>query len=474
MIDSIIDFIFYIEVFMFQRFFIACVFAFFASTAFAQTTTLTISVTTDFFGSETSWDLDEDGPPIAAVAGVPSATYPDFAPGTFLQDVVITCGVAYTFTMLDSFGDGGAVFILTTAIGHVIPGNPFSPAGTGEQVAFTVPFALCSPPTGPNDQEGQQNGGTPLATQTTLSFTSTSAHKALINRLMRCRSDDVLDEEERRRRISSAEELDELDACPSFEDYPEQPRWNLWVNAGYTVIDGSSSSPDGGILNGVVGLDYKVNEDWVLGALAGYEWTDFDFARTNGTLEGGGFTLAAYSGLRISRNLTVDALLGHSWLNYDNDVAGDSGDFDATRWMLAGNITGHFLYGKYTIEPNLHGQIAWETQEGYITSGGTVVTKQTLTIGKVAFGPRVSRDHLMDNGTNAEFWGAVEGEYDFANNDSGTTNLNMDGDISARLSAGVDFDFTNEISLELDGNIGGLGAAGYTTYQGNVRVAVPF
>lgn len=449
---------------------------FFASTAFAQTTTLTVTITPDFLASQTGWGLVEDGPPVVVINNTPTGTYANLDFGPFVESIVITCGVPYTFRISDAFQDAGPVYNLTTAIGHVILPAPVTMTSgvSDEFVSFTVPLALCSPATGPSDTEDQQNGGTPTATQTALSFTSTSAHKALINRLMRCRSDDVLDEEERRRRISSGEELDELDACPSFEDYPEQPRWNLWVNAGYTVIDGSSSSPDGGILNGVVGLDYKVNEDWVLGALAGYEWTDFDFARTNGTLEGGGFTLAAYSGLRISRNLTIDALLGHSWLNYDNDVAGDSGDFDATRWMLAGNITGHFLYGKYTIEPNLHGQIAWETQEGYTTTGGTVVTKQTLTIGKVAFGPRVSRDHLMDNGTNAEFWGAVEGEYDFANNDSGTTNLNLDGDISARLSAGVDFDFTNEVSLELDGNIGGLGAAGYTSYQGNVRVAVPF
>lgn len=459
---------------MYQRFFLASLIVFFASTAFAQTTTLTITIITDNFGSETSWDLNDDTPPSLRVAFVDFNTYPDFSPGTFTQNLVIACGVPFTFNIYDSFGDGGPTFNLTTAIGHVIPNVPFLTASSAEARTFTVPLALCSRSTVLSDQEDQQTGGTPIATQTTLSFTSTSAHKALINRLMRCRSDDVLDEEERRRRISSGEELDELDACPSFEDYPEQPRWNMWVNAGYTVIDGSSSSADGGIFNGVVGLDYKANEDWVLGALAGYEWTDFDFARTNGTLKGGGFTLAAYTGLRISRNLTVDALVGHTWLNYDNDVAGDSGDFEASRWMLAGNITGHFLYGEYTIEPNLHGQIAWETQDGYTTSGAIIVSKQSLTIGKVAFGPRVSRDHLMDSGTNAEFWGAVEGEYDFTNADAGTSNFNLDGNVSARLSAGVDFDFTNDVSLELDGNIGGLGAEDYTSYQGNVRVAVPF
>lgn len=459
---------------MFLRIFLFSLVVVFSPAVFAQTTILTIDVTTDFFGSETSWDLVEDGPPSVPLSSVVAGTYPDFAPATFTQSVVVACGVPHTFTLFDAFGDGGSSANLTTAVGHMISNVPFSLGGSAESRTFTIPAALCSRGSNLSGQGEQQNGGTPFATQTTLSFTSTSAHKRLINRLMRCRSDDVLDEEERRRRISSGEELDALDACPSFEDYPEQPRWNLWVNAGYTVIDGSSSSPDGGIMNGVVGLDYKANEDWVLGALAGYEWTDFDFARTNGTLEGGGFTLAAYTGLRISRNLTVDALVGHTWLNYDNDVAGDSGDFDASRWMLAGNITGHFLYGHYTIEPNLHGQIAWETQESYVTTGNTIVAKQSLTVGKIAFGPRVSRDHLMENGTNAEFWGSIEGEYDFSNVDAGTSNLNLDGDVSARLSAGVDFDFSNDVSLELDGNIGGIGVDSYTSYQGNVRISVPF
>lgn len=466
---------------MFKRFFIACLLFLSLAISVVQAQTaeieITISIPANSFADQITWRLNDSSSMLVQNGG--ASAYPTFTVSNFTDVVriMINCGELYTFSISEGFGVGinppGGYQVLDITNGApLVPFEAFEPVPSGQSQEEIRSFSiLCSSSSG---HEDQQNGGTPLATQTTLSFTSTSAHKTLINRLMRCRSDDVLDEEERRRRISSGEELDELDACPSFEDYPEQPRWNLWVNAGYTVVDGSSSSPDGGILNGVVGLDYKVNEDWVLGALAGYEWTDFDFARTNGTLEGGGFTLAAYSGLRISRNLTIDALLGHSWLNYDNDVAGDSGDFDATRWMLAGNITGHFLYGKYTIEPNLHGQIAWESQEGYVTSGGTVVSKQSLTIGKVAFGPRVSRDHLMDNGTNAEFWGAIEGEYDFANNDSGTTNLNMDGDISARLSAGVDFDFTNEVSLELDGNIGGLGAAGYTTYQGNVRVALPF
>lgn len=455
---------------MFQRIFLACLFVFCASLAFAQTTTLTVTITTDFFDSETGWFVTEDLS-TNRIFDVPTGTYAVSGVTTYVENLTISCGVAYTFSITDANGDGGPTYELATLIGGTIQPATVMGGSGQENVAIFLPLTLCSPA---QNHEDQQSGGTPLATQTTLSFTSTSTHKALINRLMRCRSDDVLDEEERRRRISSGEELDELDACPSFEDYPEQPRWNMWVNAGYTVIDGSSSSSDGGIFNGVVGLDYKANEDWVLGALAGYEWTDFDFARTNGTLKGGGFTLAAYTGLRISRNLTVDALVGHTWLNYDNDVAGDSGNFDASRWMLAGNITGHFLYGEYTIEPNLHGQIAWETQDGYTTSGAIIVSKQNLTIGKVAFGPRVSRDHLMDSGTNAEFWGAVEGEYDFTNADAGTSNFNLDGNVSARLSAGVDFDFTKDVSLELDGNIGGLGAEDYTSYQGNVRVAVPF
>lgn len=439
---------------------------------------VTITVPANDFPDQITWRLTDSSSVLVQSGG--GSAYPSFAISDFVDIVPITinCGEPYTFSIDDAFGDGIAipggfqVFDVTNGV-PLVPFENYVElvvgAGTVEQNrTFVIQCASG------NSHLDQQNGGTPLATQTTLSFTSTSAHKAVINRLMRCRSDDVLDEEERRRRISSGEELDELDACPSFEEYPEQPRWNLWVNAGYTAIDGSSSSPDGGILNGVVGLDYKANSDWVLGALAGYEWTDFDFARTNGTLEGGGFTLAAYTGLRISRNLTIDALVGHTWLNYDNDVAGDSGDFDASRWMLAGNITGHFLYGKYTIAPNLHGQIAWEKQDGYVTSGNTIVASQNLTIGKVAFGPRVSRDHLMENGTNAEFWGSVEGEYDFSNADTGTVGINIDGDVSARVSAGVDFDFTNDWSLELDGNIGGLGAEDYTSYQGNVRLSVSF
>ena len=132
------------------------------------------------------------------------------------------------------------------------------------------------------------------------------------------------------------------------------------------------------------------------------------------------------------------------------------------------------MYGEYLIEPNLHGQIAWEKQDGYTTSGRTVVASQNLTIGKIAFGPRISRDHLMESGTIAEFWTSIEGEYDFLNGNEPSTSIDLEGQLSARISAGVDFDLTNDLSLEIDGNIGGIGIDDYTTYQGNIRLSVPF
>lgn len=244
---------------------------------------------------------------------------------------------------------------------------------------------------------------------------------------------------------------------------------NAWVRGSFTHYDGDAFS--GNTWNGVAGLDYLVRDGLLVGVLAGYENGDFDFDTTNGAFEGSGFTAGAYVGMQLSDTIVADAFVTHSWLTYDTRSGTATGTTDATRWLVSLNLTGQYaLAERLVLEPNAQFFYAHENRDAYTLSDATVVAENSVDSGRLSVGPRL-RYSVSDNWTAVA---SLQGEYDFSSETQTNTTLpDFDGMVSARFGLGMDGTFANGWSLNLSGDVGGIGSGDFLSYTGTGKLRIP-
>jgi hypothetical protein len=248
--------------------------------------------------------------------------------------------------------------------------------------------------------------------------------------------------------LSSGERRLSYDALSDPLLDAQQYSWNAWMRGTFNHFDGDAFS--GNAWNGMVGVDYRFNPSFVLGALAGYESGDFDFESTNGAFEGEGFTTGAYVGVKLSRNLNMSGFVAHSWLDYDNrsGLAGGgtaTGETNATRWLMSLNITGrHDLTANLILEPNLRLAYAHESQDAYSASDGKVIGANSIDSGQVSLGPTFR--YLIPDTSHGQ-WSvkaSVHGEYDLSSERQTSTVLpDFDDLVTVRLGLGIDGTLVN-------------------------------
>lgn len=117
-------------------------------------------------------------------------------------------------------------------------------------------------------------------------------------------------------------------------------RWNLWAAASYNRT-GSSFQPlqtSGNIWALTTGLDYRVNDNFLVGAvLAGdRSRTNLNYVAGGGNLAGDGLTVAPYMAYVFDRAWAVDASVGYGRSTYDISGGGVTGSFRGTRTF--GNV----------------------------------------------------------------------------------------------------------------------------------------
>ncbi len=255
----------------------------------------------------------------------------------------------------------------------------------------------------------------------------------------------------------------------------EQPASiNAWARGSFTHVDGDAVS--GNTWNGIVGIDYLVTDHVLVGLLGGLESGDLDFDVAGGATDGTGYTAGAYVGVQLSEQLTVEAFLTHSWLDYDTVVNTATGSTDASRVMVSANLIGNLPVSESLIfEPNMRLFYAHELQDGYTLSNGELVGRNTIDSGRISIGPKLHYFLNFDDGTNWSMFVSAHGEYDFSSEMQTVSTLpDFDGLLSARLGLGMDGVFRNGWSISLAGDVGGLGSGNFITYTGTGRLRIPF
>lgn len=241
-------------------------------------------------------------------------------------------------------------------------------------------------------------------------------------------------------------------------------KFNIWGNGGYTSIERTDTGGelDGRVINGVVGLDYLFQKNVVAGLAVGYEDTDVDTTFNSGTFKGSGYTVAPYVGFAVSDKLTLDASFGYSWVEYDTTTGaqfgGATSSFDATRYFIAANATGRYMFqnNKLRLSPKVGILYLSEDQDAFTTSAGAAVAENTISLGRATVGAELG--YRVQPMIEPYLKAAVE--YDWEHEDAvdlGNGNFSSDDEVGAVAGGGINLFLTDRLTGRIEGTMNSLG-----------------
>jgi outer membrane autotransporter protein len=169
----------------------------------------------------------------------------------------------------------------------------------------------------------------------------------------------------------------------------------LWVSASVSALDNTfiSTEYDGNLFLGMMGYDYRINKNLLLGVALGYESTDIDTRFNNGTVKSDALTVSPYAAYRICDYLSIDVILSYSFLDYDTTrptfLGGATGSYDADRYMVSSNLNYYYLTGNWNFSARFGYMYTKEDADGFTESNGNRVKSEDTKIGEFQLGGKV-------------------------------------------------------------------------------------
>lgn len=231
----------------------------------------------------------------------------------------------------------------------------------------------------------------------------------------------------------------------------------VWTGGSFTRVKKGDVGGEynGTVKNGIVGYDSRVTDTLILGLATGYEAVDIHTRYNNGSVEGSSVSLSPYLGYLINDWLSLDASVGHTWINYDftsnyNSVKGST---DADRWFGSLNLNAVHHLGDAQLRGGLGYLRLYEDQDAYRDSSGADIAQTQVNFGQARATVGGAYDFVTDFGVvspNA----FVRLEYDLpaAKQVSLGNGLISSSDrTGATFGVGVDLGFGDDLLLSLSG-----------------------
>jgi hypothetical protein len=285
------------------------------------------------------------------------------------------------------------------------------------------------------------------------------------------------------RRSAVSERADEAFAALGYAAVGKAPRqapvfasrWSTWADVRGSGFEQSDSRAlKGTQINATGGITYKLRSDLVVGAFAGYENFNYDFASLTGKLKGNGGTIGTYAGWQITPTLRWKGMIGWTGLGYDASAATASGNFDGARWLVSTGLTGSYRVAAFIVEPSADIFAIWERQTGYTDNLGVAHDTRNFSTGRVSLGGRALAP--MPEWSGVTPYLGFYGDWRFASDTAQLAAVPFTGigdGWSARVTGGVNMRVFKVGSLSLGGEYSGIGAD-YKVWTGKARLAVPF
>lgn len=169
-------------------------------------------------------------------------------------------------------------------------------------------------------------------------------------------------------------------------------RFDIWTEAYYTNFNAGSNNidQDGHAFVSYIGADHRISDRLLIGALAQFDSTNQTSSTLVTKVDGNGWMSGPYLSAQLPQNLFFDlrAAAGRSSSN-DLNIAGVTGNFNTTRWLVIGRLSGDWLNGRWRFTPMTDLAYVEEHQKSFTTSRGTTVLSQHVSLGRMTFGPEI-------------------------------------------------------------------------------------
>jgi outer membrane autotransporter protein len=264
----------------------------------------------------------------------------------------------------------------------------------------------------------------------------------------------------------------------SPSDDKSLPKHNVWVRGSFSKSTSANVSQDFSILH--FGADYRINENFLVGAIAQFDWAQESNDNQNIAASGHGWMVGPYAVIRLADSLVFDGRIAYGKSqNTVNPLGTYVDQFETERLLARGQLTGHFNLGGWTLTPALSMIYIREDQKAYVDDNDILIAPQTVELGQMTFGPSLSREFYMENGIGLSPQVSLKGIWNFKdtglqNIDDGTALGTNDDKLSARIDAGLAVNFNPNSRLDFSGFYQGIGQPDYQTYGGAIKLRITF
>jgi hypothetical protein len=153
----------------------------------------------------------------------------------------------------------------------------------------------------------------------------------------------------------------------------EAPKYGLWGVGTYANMQDFQTNTryEGNLYMFLGGFDYKLTDQFVVGAAAGYENAYLITSFNQGNLATDGYTITPYAAYKFTDTLTLDVLGGLTFLNYDTKRSDINGHYQAVRNMWSVNLNKYFLWDNWIFAATVGNMFVNEHAESFAESDGT-------------------------------------------------------------------------------------------------------
>lgn len=252
--------------------------------------------------------------------------------------------------------------------------------------------------------------------------------------------------------------------------------FDLWLEGRWARVKSDTATSDIGIA--YLGADYRFSTSLLMGMMLQLDWSDEQDKTQITATEGNGWMAGPYIAARIRRNLLFDARA--AWGQSDNKVNPlglYTDSFDTDRWLARGRLTGDFNHGNWRFSPHVGVIYFEEDQKSYTDSLGIFIPGQTVSLGRVTFGPSISRSSTREDGSAVNARIGIKGIWDFdeapiVDVSTGLATGSTD-ELRGRLEGSVSLQMRNGWELSGEGFYDGIGTDDLDAWGGGIKLRMP-
>jgi hypothetical protein len=221
----------------------------------------------------------------------------------------------------------------------------------------------------------------------------------------------------------------------------------IWAGLKYHWTFGTDQQWTGGQVTGVGGLNFRLDDAWVVGLFGGYENAGYALAALDQTMNGSGYSLGLSSAYRAG-DWRFELLGYGSRLAYDANAAGVTGSFAAWRYVVDGKITGTLpIAANFDFAPTAGLAVVNEQQEAYTDSAAIAHDSRDILAARATAGGRLiffptNGGYTVSAGAHADYW---------------TTEGQSNSGLTGRLELGTAIDLTDTSRLGLNASLDSIG-----------------